>query len=230
MTGPRDCTDNRAAASSIINLSDHSAQLASIIFRRHIDHLLSQYPSLHIEVLWVLGHCGIKGNVQADTLACEAAVQHSHPLFHHTITWARAMAKSKAVKEWSRTWCNSRHSDLVKQAIVRPPSSKLVPAHRHFSGSRAIHSRLIQLITGHSFIGEYYRRFVPSESPECPCGEAPIQTRDHILIDCPLYDGARSHLRRASRSLCIPTLLGTYKGLKAVARFLTSSNAFSKVH
>ena len=77
---------------------------------------------------------------------------------------------------------------------------------------------------------EYYRRFVPSESPECPCGEAPIQTHDHILIDCPLYDGARSHLRRASRSLCIPTLLGTYKGLKAVARFLTSSNAFSKVH
>ncbi|KAH7334164.1 hypothetical protein B0J17DRAFT_554873, partial [Rhizoctonia solani] len=60
------CTDNRAAASSIINLSDHSAQLASIIFRRHIDDLLSQYPTLRIEVIWVPGHCGIQGNERAD--------------------------------------------------------------------------------------------------------------------------------------------------------------------
>ncbi|KAH7332562.1 hypothetical protein B0J17DRAFT_579867, partial [Rhizoctonia solani] len=59
----------------------------------------------------------------------------------------------------------------------------------------------------HAFIGKYYCQFVPSESPECPCGEVPIQTRDHILIDCSLYDGARMHLRRASRSLYIPTLL-----------------------
>ncbi|KAH7335674.1 hypothetical protein B0J17DRAFT_550443, partial [Rhizoctonia solani] len=81
---------------------------------------------------------------------------------------------------------------------------------------------------GHSFFGEYYCRFVPLESPECPCGEAPIQTRDHILIDCPLYNGPRSHLRGASCSLCIPTLLGTYKGLKAIACFLASSDAFSK--
>ncbi|KDN46083.1 hypothetical protein RSAG8_04590, partial [Rhizoctonia solani AG-8 WAC10335] len=28
---------------------------------------------------------------------------------------------------------------------------------------------------------------------------------------------ARSYLREASHSLCIPTLLGTFKGLKAVA-------------
>ncbi|KAH7318831.1 hypothetical protein B0J17DRAFT_584263, partial [Rhizoctonia solani] len=89
--------------------------------------------------------------------------------------------------------------------------------------------RLIQLITGHSFVGEYYQRFVPSESAECPCGEVVIQTREHILIDCPLHDEARFHLRRASCSLCIPTLLGTYKGLKAVTCFLSNSNAFSKV-
>ncbi|KAH7306048.1 hypothetical protein B0J17DRAFT_588099, partial [Rhizoctonia solani] len=81
---------------------------------------------------------------------------------------------------------------------------------------------------GHSFIGEYYRRFVPLESPECPCGEAPIQTRDHILIDCSLYNEARSHLRRASPSLCIPAPLGTLKGLRAVARFLSCCNALSK--
>ncbi|KAH7332561.1 hypothetical protein B0J17DRAFT_737034 [Rhizoctonia solani] len=123
------CNNNRAAASLIINLSDHSAQLASIIFQCHIDSLLSQYPTLCVEVIWVPAHCRIQGNKRADALACKAIVQHPHPLFHHTITWAHVVAKSKVIKEWNQTLFNSRHLDLVIQAIVRPPSSKLVPAH-----------------------------------------------------------------------------------------------------
>ncbi|KAJ1308145.1 hypothetical protein OPQ81_003863 [Rhizoctonia solani] len=223
------CTDSCAAASSIVSLNDHTAQLASIIFWRHIDYLLSQLPSLRVKVLWVPGHRGIKGNERADTLAHEAAVQHARPLLHHTITWAHASAKSKAIKEWRQSWVFSRHSDLVTQAIVRPPSSKLTLVHRLFPGSCSIHSRLIQLISGHSFMGEYYLHFVPSEPVKCPCGEASIQTCDHILIDCLLYNEARRHLRSASPSLCIPTLLGTYKGLRAVAWFLSNCNAFSKI-
>jgi hypothetical protein len=55
-----------------------------------------------------------------------------------------------------------------------------------------------------------------------------LQTREHILRECPLHELARHHLREASRTLSLPVLLGSPKGLAAVARFLDSSNAFVK--
>ncbi|KAF9509918.1 hypothetical protein BS47DRAFT_1275083, partial [Hydnum rufescens UP504] len=51
-------------------------------------------------------------------------------------------------------------------------------------------SRLVQCRTGHAFIGQYYERFVPDESATCCCGER-LETRTHILQDCPLYDDWR---------------------------------------
>jgi hypothetical protein len=98
---------------------------------------------------------------------------------------------------------------------------------RDFKGRRAVSSRITQVITGHSFCGQYYRRFVPSESVACPCGKK-LQTREHILRECPLHNHARHHLQEVSGTLSLPVLLGSPKGLAAVARFLDSSAAFIK--
>ncbi|KAL1760190.1 hypothetical protein FB107DRAFT_203376, partial [Schizophyllum commune] len=93
---------------------------------------------------------------------------------------------------------------------------------------RSVHTRIIQTILGHGFRGDYYTRFVPSESPACPCGAAPIQIRDHILADCPLFERGRHHLRVASPSISTPVILGTKSGLQALAKFIGTSNAFAK--
>ncbi|KAI4294017.1 hypothetical protein GGG16DRAFT_37415, partial [Schizophyllum commune] len=93
---------------------------------------------------------------------------------------------------------------------------------------RHIQTRIIQTILGHGFRGDYYARFVPSESPACPCGTAPIQTRDHILSECPLYEHGRHHLRAVSPSLSTPIILGTHAGLKALSLFISTTNAFAK--
>ena len=44
--------------------------------------------------------------------------------------------------------------------------------------------RMTRAILGHAPIGEYYSRFLPDEDPACPCGEAALETRDHILNHC----------------------------------------------
>ncbi|KIJ65523.1 hypothetical protein HYDPIDRAFT_58992, partial [Hydnomerulius pinastri MD-312] len=80
---------------------------------------------------------------------------------------------------------------------------------------------------GHGFRGDYYARFVPSESTECQCGH-PLQTREHILSDCPLFEPHRHHLRSVSHSISPPFILGTKAGLKALNKFIQASRAFAK--
>ncbi|KAH7909781.1 hypothetical protein BJ138DRAFT_1010135, partial [Hygrophoropsis aurantiaca] len=72
-----------------------------------------------------------------------------------------------------------------------------------------------------------YARFVPSERTECQCGYS-IQTRDHILSDCPILEPHHHHLRAVSRNISTPFILGTQAGLNALTRFIKASRAFAK--
>ncbi|KAJ7708468.1 hypothetical protein B0H14DRAFT_3642837 [Mycena olivaceomarginata] len=60
--------------------------------------------------------------------------------------------------------------------------------------------------TGNGPIGEYYQQFVPSED----------------------YEGLRHTLRKASRDLSLPEILGTPEGVEDLAEFLEKSGAFTK--
>jgi hypothetical protein len=94
-------------------------------------------------------------------------------------------------------------------------------------GWRDVSSRVTQVITGHAFTGEYYRRFVPSEPVGCPCG-ATLQTRQHILRVCRLHAHARHHLRKVSANVSLPIIFGCQKGLVALVKILAASDAFKK--
>jgi len=41
-----------------------------------------------------------------------------------------------------------------------------------------------RMTTGHAPIGEYRQRFFPQLPTSCPCGEAEVQTQEHIIIEC----------------------------------------------
>lgn len=218
-------SDNQAALSTITDTTAHPAQGASILFRRHVDNLLLTSNPFDVELIWIPGHKGIFGNERADGIA-KAAV-NLRPIFASTISWAREKAKSRALKTWRTDWASRSHTNLAATALTTPPSTKLSPFHRFFNGTRATHSRIIQTLLGHFFCGEYYARFVPTESVSCPCGH-PHQTRAHILTECPNFDAYRHHLRAASRTLSLPVILGTKSGLEALAKFVAESHAFSK--
>ncbi|KZT71019.1 hypothetical protein DAEQUDRAFT_683813, partial [Daedalea quercina L-15889] len=99
---------------------------------------------------------------------------------------------------------------------------------KHFLNlPREVLGRVLQCRTGHGFIGEYYRSFVPTEQVDCPCG-APCQTRQHVLQDCPRHEPYRDILREVSKTIDLPTVLGTEDGIAALAQFLEKSGAFTK--
>ncbi|KAJ7016215.1 hypothetical protein C8F04DRAFT_982495 [Mycena alexandri] len=106
-----------------------------------------------------------------------------------------------------------------------PPSLRPTP---HFiSLKREVFGRVTQCRIGHCFTGEYYSQFVPSEGIDCPCGEQ-FQTREHLLRECPQYEDQRHVLEAVSRDISLPEILGTKKGIAALAEFLESSGAFTK--
>src|SRR5258708_23871372 len=80
-------------------------------------------------------------------------------------------------------------------------------------------SRLTQLRTGHAFIGQYYRRFVPTEAVDCSCGD-PIETRLHILQECPPYEEGQNLLNNDEKQFRLAQSLGTHAGSTSVTSFL----------
>jgi ribonuclease HI len=222
--------DNVSAISSIYDLSPHPAQSLSFIFRKYIDAILRSSDDLSIRVSWAPGHTGIAGNEHADILAKSAAtITSPAPLVSSTMSWARETSNVRASQEWSRRWLDRPRTNHAAVALRTPPSTRPWRLFReNCSGPRHITTRLIQSITGHAFFGKYYQRFRPSDPTACPCGQTPLQTREHIICECPIHERARGHLRKVSKTLSLPIILGTLKGLTAFAKFLADSTAFTK--
>ncbi|KAG9074172.1 hypothetical protein FRC06_010886, partial [Ceratobasidium sp. 370] len=191
-------SDNHAAILSIVDLKPHPAQAASVIFRRAVDSFLNKDPSHSVEIYWVPGHAGIKGNERADELANQAGQTTPRPFFNRTATWMRERSKVRVVRDWQGSWINSDHSAHVHRSIPYLPRWKLHPIHDDFPSSRATHARLNQVLTGHCFVGEYALRFRPGDDPSCPCDHDTLQTITHVLFECPTHTVARRSLRKAS--------------------------------
>jgi len=74
---------------------------------------------------------------------------------------------------------------------------------------------------------EYYARQSIDEPVDCSCG-APLQTREHILVDCPQYATWRHLLQKHSPALSPTAILGTKEGIKVLSAFIAKSGAFTK--
>ncbi|KAF8638467.1 hypothetical protein AX17_002178 [Amanita inopinata Kibby_2008] len=218
--------DNQSTIKSLPDKTNHPGQLFSILFQKHADALLTNHPDTHIELTWAPGHCGIPGNEAADALAKDAVSLQG--IIHSTLPWAAKHSKQKTAKAWHLLWNTKPHSNLASVTIQLPPSPKLLPFHRDFGGPCHIHTHIIQVILGHGFFSQYYNWFVPSEDPACHCGTANIQTRDHILIECPDFELFHHILHKNNANISPYFILGTKSGLTALTNFLAKLNTFSK--
>ncbi|KAL1671977.1 hypothetical protein EV122DRAFT_295181 [Schizophyllum commune] len=86
---------------------------------------------------------------------------------------------------------------------------------------------LLQCCVGHGFTGKYYKDFAQSGSIHCPC-EEPVQMRQHILQECPIYEQHQHILQEVFKDVALAEILGTPKGIDMLACFLKKSGAFTK--
>jgi hypothetical protein len=110
------------------------------------------------------------------------------------------------------------------------PSLNPTTHFRNLKENREVFGRLVQCRTGHAYTGEFRRTFLPlSPDPNtCPCDNETPETRTHIICECPRYNQYRKILEKASKHTSLPVLLGTDKGIKALAKFLLRSGAFTR--
>jgi hypothetical protein len=101
------------------------------------------------------------------------------------------------------------------------------PSHIFCNTSREVFGRLTQCRTNHGYTGEFRRRFLLQEDFRCPCGEE-VQTREHIITQCVIHEEKRDALRKISRDLWLPTILGTKEGIVALTTFLKETTAFTR--
>jgi ribonuclease HI len=218
--------DSSSAIGAAIDPRPHPGQQFSLLFRSHVDSLFDlTQGDLRIEVKWTPGHAGVFGNELVDRRAKEAA--SLRPVAGGTIAYARERASRRTLKVWQEAWLEHPKSSWSDVGLSLPPSTRPDQIWHEVGDDRALSSRLAQILTGHGHFGDYYRRFVPTERPGCSCG-ADVQSREHILGQCPLYDHVRHHLEKVDPHLSLPTILGTLEGRQALVAFLRDSDAFQK--
>jgi len=228
-------SDSSTALSSVFDPSTHPGQRCSLLFRKNVKEMFAKHASLRISARWSPGHCGIIGNEQADTLAKQGSKLTSM-IGEATYSHLKHRARMRAQLLWRRQWVNdSPKTGSFAMADVIPPS--IAPNAIFRSTPRELFGRVTQTVTGHGYTGEYYQRFVPTESPWCSCTDETtdptLQTRHHIICECPRYEPFRNILRKNHPNLhahnfSLRPLFDPRNGLHDLIRFMHKSGAFTK--
>ena len=112
--------------------------------------------------------------------------------------------------------------------MSKPPSTKIRKFFKAFEGPRDLQSRVVQVLLGHCFVGEYAERFnVGAGDTGCECG-APHETLEHVLLECFKYSRAREALYERFLFPTRKKIFGSEEGLEALADFLHRCKAFRK--
>ena len=133
--------------------------------------------------------------------------------------------KKRLKTEWVSKWATKPPTGRYAIADRTPPS---------LAGSYAFHTLdrrtlgvVTQAQTGHRYFGEYYQVHNIREPIGCPCG-AEIQTREHILFECETHEEHWHIIDEGAPDYKLATILGTKKGIEALARFVRGTKAFQK--
>jgi hypothetical protein len=215
--------DNSAAVGTIFDPQPRPCQLYAESFSRKMMEFLDGSLERTVEIAWVPGHCNVKGNDRADVLA-KAGVDMGTRM-QGTRSNALRRAKEKTLARWTKEWkAEPRRGGFGDANRIKP---KAKPTKLFKELSREVFGRLVQCRTGHSYTGEYYKWFHIEEETTCSCGEE-IQSREHILRECPKYDSHRHILKEVSKDVALQEILGTKKGIEALAEFIEASGAFTR--
>lgn len=181
--------NNKAAAQTVFKCQPGPAQLVSILATQHARRFLTNRPDRHIHVHWCPAHVQVEPNEFVDKLAKQAAAL-PQPSFV-SIAFARQRLAAEAKLRWqqdvARPQALGTHTILPRQPeALCTMSDKAHPLINSQRTGLALTARLARFLSGHFPHGAYRARFHLPGPTACACG-APLETQDHILLECPLW-------------------------------------------
>ena len=188
--------DNKAAANSLFNFDVKSSQMSIVRINSLLIAWLAENLQRSLTIRFVPSHEGVTGNERADRLT-KAGLERcpTNPpriLRSHFLSDQRRRAEH----DWQRRWedVTYRGSQWLpirrKKKVFKPSFTKDARNffHNMAKGEPNHLSRIAHVLTNHAPTGEYRTRFFPGEATACPhCDEETLQTRRHILAECPWY-------------------------------------------
>lgn len=158
----------------------------------------------------VKGHCGIKGNEEADKLANQGRQGRStDQMAFISLAWVTSQAKRYSLTEWEKSW--EREGTRRGKYYLATPTTRnkttFPPA------DRTNKVTISRLRTRHINIRQYLKRIGKTEKATCECSKED-QSVDHILLRCEATQRARRHATTKLPQIDIHTLLYTNEGVK----------------
>ena len=213
-------TDSQA---SLALLSNHQPKTY-----KHSIHAIQQTLSKaksKIQIHWVPGHSGIKGNEIADQLAKEAAQSSTHIFPHCTETpEIKAIFKRESLSSWDKRW------DLIKGSThLGRTLPKIAHKLKSQNSSRKMEVIFAQLRLGHSRLNSPLYKIKQAESPNCANCPAE-ETVTHFLLICPKYKQQRytlaCKLKDLNIQLNLESLLSNPCATKETEKYILATRRF----
>lgn len=218
--------DNDSSIRSVLKCRPAAGQAFCVAFTEQVTAFLLEDERRRVSVEWVPGHEDVAGQEATDRLAKAGTRQQSSLPFELSITRAKRAITTRTISRWIERWHAPARRNRYAAANRIQPS--LRPTRHLRAHGKSVTARLTQCRSGHAHTGEYNLAInKPERGLACCCGAA-LQTRDHLLTDCPEYERYRGVLRDASPALSVTHLLGTHEGIAATAKFLRRSGAFGR--
>ena len=158
----------------------------------HINMKNIKESGVDLEISWTPGHADIRGNELADKLAKEAAEEAKEmddSSVVVTMEDVKSATKKFGIKKWQDMW---EKSERGRTLYIHRPEVNFILKHsfKTTKGEKAIS----QLRTGYANLNEYLFKCGLKDSDKCECGE--IETCDHFLLRCPVYETQREFLKK----------------------------------
>ena len=181
-------SDSQAAIKSLTKI-----KLCSKVVSSCIEELNNLSLHRRVCVTWVKAHVGTHGNEMADSLAKKAAANISFtpepiiPVPHTSCSTAvRSWVGKGATKRWTEQR-TCRHARSLFPTPVKPRGAKKL-----LSLDRRAIRHVIQILSGHGNMAKYRHTTGHMASPLCPQCGLEVETPQHLVEICPVYQNLRS--------------------------------------
>lgn len=171
---------------------------------------------INVELEWIRGHMGIKGNEIADKVTKEyAESQRSLDYDLLPISAIKAELRHKTYDEWNKRWIESTKGSITR--LYFPTINDRLKCH-----DLKINYKLTQFLTGHGKFRAYCYRFKIITSSMCECKKSEETPEHIIIIDCEKYLDQRQPLVNEAHHLG----LGWPTTLQIIIKYKKLSNEF----